>query len=103
MSYAVRKDGKGWRAVASAEDIDMETEIWQAEQPPVVEQPEVVTVTASQLRIALSRMGKLAQVEAWADSQSDTVRRRGSTLRLSVLMQASFQQRHRRLALLRIG
>jgi hypothetical protein len=40
MSYVVRKDGQGWRAVRSAEDIDTETEIWQAEQPAIVEPPE---------------------------------------------------------------
>ena len=36
MSYAVRNDGLGWRAVESAQDCT-EGEIWQAEQPPVVQ------------------------------------------------------------------
>lgn len=36
MSYAVRRDGQGWRAVDSADAIDTEAEIWQAEQPPFI-------------------------------------------------------------------
>lgn len=47
MSYAVRKDGAGWRAVASPDDCD-ENEVWSATPPAVpttavVDEPPQIT------------------------------------------------------------
>jgi hypothetical protein len=35
MSYAIRKDGQGWRAVNSAAEIDSATETFGVAQPPM--------------------------------------------------------------------
>ncbi|QNB08325.1 hypothetical protein G5S34_17240 [Herbaspirillum frisingense] len=43
MSYAVRKDGKGWRAVSDESECT-DDELWQEDQPAVPEptaQPEL--------------------------------------------------------------
>lgn len=39
MSYALRKDGLGWRAVDSSADCATD-ETWQEEQPEVIEAAE---------------------------------------------------------------
>lgn len=38
MSYAIRIDGLGWRAVSSSADIDPETETYSATQPAPITQ-----------------------------------------------------------------
>lgn len=63
MSYAVRKDGKGWRAVDSAADCTP-FESFSTEMPALpVLRPEVQTVTMRQARLALLAIGKLRAVE----------------------------------------
>lgn len=51
MSYAVRNDGAGWRAVDGPEDC-MSNEYWQAEQPPLVGN-DASTVRAAEIKAEL--------------------------------------------------
>lgn len=78
MSYAIRKDGLGWRAVASAADC-AEDEAFSPVQPPIIEvsapAPEVTTVTMRQARLALLQAGKLDQVDAAINALPDPMRR----------------------------
>jgi len=63
MSYAVRNDGSGWRAVDGPQDCES-GETWQALQPPAPE-PSVVPpiVTRRQALLALLAAEKLDQVD----------------------------------------
>lgn len=36
MSYAIRKDGTGWRSVNSAADVDVVNETFSTTQPPLI-------------------------------------------------------------------
>lgn len=66
MSYAIRKDGQGWRAVDSADDIDSETETFSETQPPAIEvDPRLsMRVTTFQAHAAINRSGLYDAVEA---------------------------------------
>lgn len=78
MSYAIRNDGLGWRAVASAADCT-DDETFSVNQPPIVElQPpvaEVTTVTMRQARLALLRAGLLDNVQAAINALPEPMRR----------------------------
>lgn len=51
MSYAIREDGLGWRAVNGPEDI-LETEVFSAEQPPAVtSSAEVLSIAERDRRL----------------------------------------------------
>ncbi len=64
MSYAVRKDGLGWRAVNGPADCSAD-EVFAEMQPPVYGAAEqVVSVTMRQARLALLAIGKLNAVDA---------------------------------------
>lgn len=56
IGYAVRKDGLGWRA-ATEDMVDPETEMFQVEQPPLID-PVDVSVPE------LTKDELLAQIEA---------------------------------------
>lgn len=57
MSYAVRKDGQGWRAVASAQDV-MEGEYFSDVQPDIIDIPSSVNqVSRAQGKAALIHAG----------------------------------------------
>lgn len=61
MSYAVRVDGLGFRAVDSESDCQA-GERWQLNQPAVVESAVPQTVTRFQAMAALQMAGKLGEV-----------------------------------------
>lgn len=64
MSYAIRKDGQGWRAVNSSEDVG-DDEIYRDVEPAPVPGPQVPhAVTMRQARLALLQTGKLAEINA---------------------------------------
>jgi hypothetical protein len=63
MSYAVRKDGQGWRAVQDASECTSD-EVWQEEQPAVAVTNVIASASPRQIRMALTRAGLRAQVEA---------------------------------------
>lgn len=74
MSYAVRNDGAGWRAVDGPQDCT-EGEFWQGEQPdipPVSDVPAVVS--RFQARAAMMQAGILDDAEA-AVAQADAITR----------------------------
>lgn len=62
MSYAVRNDLKGWRAVASPDDCN-DDEAWQ-EQLPSLPTATIDVVTIRQCRLFLLYSGKLPAVQA---------------------------------------
>lgn len=63
MSFAVRLDGLGWRAVSSEADC-MVGEVFASSQPALVQEAGVVaTVTMRQARLALLSIGKLGDVD----------------------------------------
>lgn len=73
MSYAVRKDGQGWRAVNGPEDVGADEEY--SETQPVTLPPPVVIppLTPRQIRQALTRVGLRSAVEtAIASGDQDT-------------------------------
>lgn len=63
MPYAIREDQRGWRAIASVDDL-LPGEVFSDSEPaaPVGEVPNVVTMR--QARLALLQLDKLAEVEA---------------------------------------
>ena len=64
MSYAVRKDGLGWRAVSSAADCSSD-EVFAEDQPSSTTQVlSLASVTMRQARLALLAIGKLDDVDA---------------------------------------
>ena len=71
MSFAIQKDGTGWRAVNGAEEAGPD-EVYSEEVPmPVTPRcPELVTMR--QARLALNEAGKLAEVNAAVASLSGT-------------------------------
>lgn len=64
MSYAVRKDGRGWRAVAAMADCKLDEDYSETEPPIPVVTVDVASVTMRQARLALLAVGKLDDVEA---------------------------------------
>lgn len=62
MSYAIRKDGKGWRAVNSRDDVEAD-EVFSEEQPAVV-----VDFAAE---IRANRVPLLAQADAAINTADD--------------------------------
>lgn len=73
MSYAVRKDGLGWRAVDHASDCTMD-ETWQEAQPPLVSVPQTIaSITMRQCRLALLAAGLLDAVDAAVRAQPKAV------------------------------
>lgn len=64
MSYAIRNDGKGWRAVNGPEDV-MEGETFSAEKPEPMALPSAPSsMTMRQARLALLGAGLLDDVTA---------------------------------------
>lgn len=62
--YAIQKDGKGWRAVSSPEEVGPD-EIFSETQPaPVVGSGLPLVVTMRQARLALLKSGQLAAVNS---------------------------------------
>lgn len=62
--YAIRKDGLGWRAISSENEVT-DDETFSAQQPaPIVIDPRAsVEVTAFQAHAAIARAGLYEQVE----------------------------------------
>lgn len=63
MSYAIRNDGTGWRAVNGPEDVGLD-EVYSDEPPPPITPKCPASVTMRQARLALNEAGKLAAVNA---------------------------------------
>lgn len=62
MSYAIRKDGKGWRTVESKESCFPE-EKWQKDQPGPIQQDEITDVSPlEKLRAFLSSNPDVAEL-----------------------------------------
>lgn len=79
MSYALRNDGAGWRAVHGPDDcVDGET--WQAEQPAPIAPPPVSVVTMRQARLALLGAGLLDDVEVALSAIPDEAQRRAAQI-----------------------
>lgn len=80
MSYAVRNDGRGWRAVHGPDDCAAD-ETWQAEQPaPIAPPPPASVVTMRQARLALLGAGLLDDVEAALSAIPDEAQRRAAQI-----------------------
>jgi len=61
VSYAIRNDGQGWRAVTGPEDVGADESFSETQPAPIG--PGVPTVvTMRQARLALLQQGLLAQV-----------------------------------------
>lgn len=74
MSYAVRKDGLGWRTVESESDC-LPHEEFSLEVPPItLAPPEVTIVTMRQARLALLEIGKLRATEDAIDALPEPLR-----------------------------
>lgn len=68
MSFAVRTDGTGWRAVDDPTDCGPD-ERWQGDVPASPAQPpQPQSVTAVQAFAALDQAGHLAQLMAYLDA-----------------------------------
>jgi len=62
VSYAIRKDGQGWRAVSGPEDCH-EDETWQEDQPEPVAVPEPVAQDpVEKLRVFLAANPDVAKL-----------------------------------------
>jgi hypothetical protein len=67
MSYAVRNDGKGWRAVSSSDDVTKDETYSETE--PVLKTPDPIVVKMHQARLALLQAGLLKKANKFfADS-----------------------------------
>lgn len=64
MSYAIRKDGQGFRAVSSPEDIGPDEVFSEAQPAPVQVLAAIQPVSPRQIRQALSRANLRTAVEA---------------------------------------
>lgn len=71
--YAIRKDGKGWRAINSPGDV-LPDEDFSADQPALIQGADVITVTPWQIRKALNQLGLRASVEAAVAASSQEVK-----------------------------
>lgn len=67
MSYAIRIDGKGWRAINSQDDI-LDGEVYSDVQPNTSSPDVPVSITPRQGLIMLSRSGLLATVNSAIDA-----------------------------------
>ena len=71
MSYAIRNDGQGWRAVNSADDIgDGETFAEQIPEPAAL--TVVAHVSALQGLLAIDQAGLSEAYDEWANSPART-------------------------------
>lgn len=68
MSYAIRNDGQGWRAVSGPDDVGPDE--YYSESPVEIIPVAVVpaSVTMRQARLALHAAGLLSQVETAIDA-----------------------------------
>lgn len=74
MSYAVKNDGTGWRAVGGIADC-AEDETYQENEPKLPDAPVVVSsVTMRQARLALLAIGKLNDVNSAINAMSEPSR-----------------------------
>lgn len=69
MSYAIRKDGQGWRAVNGPEDVG-DNEVFSAEQPAPIEPASADVVRAQ--RVPLLAAADIAILKA-EDNNQDTI------------------------------
>lgn len=77
MSYAIRNDGQGWRAVAGSEEVGPDETYSENQPAPVVGVPSIVTMR--QARLALLKGGLLAQVNTAVANMPGTA---GDTARI---------------------
>ena len=64
MSYAIRKDGQGWRSIGGPDDVGPD-EVFSSDQPPAIAIPvDLAPVSPRQIRQALTRVDLRAAVEA---------------------------------------
>lgn len=63
MSFAIRNDGAGWRAVADPSEVDVDEHFSEA-QPAFPPAPPPTIVTMRQARLALLAAGLLTPVNA---------------------------------------
>lgn len=76
MSYAIRKDGLGWRAINKAEDVTAD-EVFSALKPAPISAPAVPqSVSALQALLALDHQGMSGAYEEWAGSPQRTFAQR---------------------------
>ena len=61
MSYAVRNDGQGWRAISAPADVG-DSEFYSSTQPADLSVMGAQIVTMRQARIALHRAGLIGQI-----------------------------------------
>lgn len=54
MGYAVKKDGQGWRAVDSKKDIDKTIEVFQEEEPLIVEPPLTIKYQIQLIELSIT-------------------------------------------------
>ncbi len=71
--YAIRKDGKRWRAIGSPSDVEA-YEDFSADQPSLISAPVSITVTPWQIRKALNQLSLRASVEAAVAGASQEVK-----------------------------
>lgn len=64
MSYAVRNDGRGWRAVGGPEDVGPDEHYAEEQPAPVALSSVPELVTMRQARLALLQTGKLSLVNS---------------------------------------
>lgn len=69
--YAIRKDGKGWRAVNSPLDV-LDDEDFSTDQPALVVNQVPQSIDALQALLALDQAGLTSAYEAWVSSPSRT-------------------------------
>ena len=64
MSYAIRKDGQGWRSVSGPQAIEANEVYSETEPAPLVLPLVIPPVSPRQIRQALTRAGLRSTVEA---------------------------------------
>lgn len=73
MSYAVRNDGLGWRAVNGADDVGNDETFSETVPSPVLELPSFPTeIAALQGLLAIDQAGMADEYEAWATNPART-------------------------------
>lgn len=73
--YAIRKDGKGWRAINSPNDV-LPDEDFSEDQPALVVDQAPQVIDALQGLLALDHAGLSSAYEAWANDPSRTFAQR---------------------------
>lgn len=71
MSYAIRHDGLGWRAVDSPSDCSQD-EYYSAEQPNLTQYTAHEAIPALDALLALDAAGLSSAYDAWANSPTRT-------------------------------